>query len=379
MCGTVFAAGTQDTDDWADNDTIVRTGQSEVFFTYTGPDGVEVNLYDVGINEDGSDVVIGPINPTETKRWITNDGTHTVKVEAKTASTESESSETTPDPVVKSIKLNLSKNNMQVQLQISLSNGKPVITNFSISSTSQTRTQRRFSSREYQWIFPGIEETMLPEPYPVDYYKQLGAANYEDYLIYTWLGQTSNAANAQTELNKILTEGKLTRTTVENYYKSNLQKVLNAIIKEEIGDNVPSGMLSLIQTAVYNFALVPSNSTYNKLKSIYIANFNLNVIYAHRKAMLTMQGIVNTQATAKELGNTSLANAVPDAEEKLAEYKSEFEQYRSMLNDYCSTYHFSEDEGADVNWSSSTTNILRTLERINDSLSEKLEQEIASN
>ncbi|MDR1219632.1 MAG: penicillin-binding protein activator LpoB [Treponema sp.] len=118
---------------WAADETLVYDGESEIIFTYSGPVGVSAIVY-----EDGS--YIGQLSAGTSKRRIVADGNHTFEV--RSAVYDAAKKKTMEDVAgAKKLAIDSRKNRSRVSVSISSSNGRNLITGFSLTNTAAISTR----------------------------------------------------------------------------------------------------------------------------------------------------------------------------------------------------------------------------------------------
>jgi hypothetical protein len=124
----LFAGGSS----WAPNDRVVYDGESEIFFSYTGPEGVLARVY-----EDGK--LLGSLTPGETKRRIVTDGSHTIRVHSGVYNEATK--KTVEDPQSSNILIAARKNRSTVKIAISRTNGQNRVRDLALTGAVAIQTQ----------------------------------------------------------------------------------------------------------------------------------------------------------------------------------------------------------------------------------------------
>jgi TolB-like protein len=129
LANFAFAAGQQ----WAADDRIVYDGESEVLFSYTGPEGVSARVYRNG-NFAGS------LNSGETKRLVIADGSHTFDV--RPGVYDAATQQTVEDTAAsKTVTVSSRKNRSSVRIVIAKSGGRNVVSEFGLKNAVAIQTQ----------------------------------------------------------------------------------------------------------------------------------------------------------------------------------------------------------------------------------------------
>jgi hypothetical protein len=141
----VFAGGSS----WVSSDRVVYDGESEIFFNYSGPEGVLARVYQNG-------ELLGSLNAGETKRRIVGDGSHTIEVCSGVYNETTK--ETIEDPQSSNIRINAWKNRSTVKIVISRINGKNRVTDLSLTGTVAIQTQPKPQQNQASSRNPPVEQ-----------------------------------------------------------------------------------------------------------------------------------------------------------------------------------------------------------------------------
>jgi tetratricopeptide (TPR) repeat protein len=125
---TAFAGGSM----WAESDRVVYDGESELFFSYTGPEGVSARVY-----EDGT--FLGSLSAGETKRRITGDGGHTIEVRSGVYNAATE--QTVEGPQSLNLRITARKNRSRIRIAIARTNGQNRVTDLALTDTAAIQTR----------------------------------------------------------------------------------------------------------------------------------------------------------------------------------------------------------------------------------------------
>jgi tetratricopeptide (TPR) repeat protein len=145
VANIVFAGGSM----WASSERVVYDGESEIFFSYTGPEGVSARVY-----EDGT--FLGSLSAGEIKRRISNDGSHTIEV--RSGVYDAATKKTVESPQSSNIRINARKNRSTVKITISGTNGQNRITDLSLTGSVAIQTQPKPQQNKAAGQNPPVEQ-----------------------------------------------------------------------------------------------------------------------------------------------------------------------------------------------------------------------------
>lgn len=118
---------------WASDDRVAYDGESEVIFTYIGPEGVSVRVY-----EDGA--LLGSIDAGTSKRRIVVDGSHTF--EARSGVYDAANKRTVEDATTsKKLTVNSRKNRSSVIIIIEKSGSANIVRELNLTNAAAIQTQ----------------------------------------------------------------------------------------------------------------------------------------------------------------------------------------------------------------------------------------------
>jgi hypothetical protein len=117
---------------WAAADRAAYDGESEVLFSYRGPEGVSARVY-----EDGT--FIGSLNTGETKRRVAADGSHTYRVAGGVY--DAATKKTIESPHSSNIRIDTLKNRSTVRIVIANENGENRVTELALAEAVAIQTR----------------------------------------------------------------------------------------------------------------------------------------------------------------------------------------------------------------------------------------------
>jgi hypothetical protein len=141
----VFAGGSS----WASSNRTVYDGESEILFSYSGPEGVLARVYQNG-------ELLGSLNTGETKRRIVSDGSHTIEVHSGVY--DAATKKTVEDPQSSNIRINARKNRSTIKIAISRINGQNRVTDLALTGTVAIQTQPKPQQNQASGQNPPAEQ-----------------------------------------------------------------------------------------------------------------------------------------------------------------------------------------------------------------------------
>jgi hypothetical protein len=117
---------------WAASDRVAYDGESEVLFSYSGPEGVSARVYENG-------TFIGSLDAGETKRRVIADGSHIYKVVSGVH--DAAKKETVEGPHSSSIRIDARKNRSTVRIVIARVNRENRVTELALTNAVAIQTR----------------------------------------------------------------------------------------------------------------------------------------------------------------------------------------------------------------------------------------------
>jgi hypothetical protein len=230
----VFAAGGGER--WASQDDIVYEGNSEISFSYTGPNNVKVKIYDVKTNE-----AYGSINTGDSARLIIADGNYSF--EARPVAVDSSSNETESQTGSKRLDISVKSQKAIARIKIEYQNSVNTVTEYRITQNSKITPQippqklsipgtidkRLFTKTGEQPIAEGIaiEEYKLKDTAKFTSDILITGVNWDEVLVFALDGHIAQYSCIKKNISQ------------EEYTKTILSMLLAFHIKG-LGDKPPS-------------------------------------------------------------------------------------------------------------------------------------------
>jgi tetratricopeptide (TPR) repeat protein len=188
----VFAGGSR----WAPSGKFVYDGESEIIFSYTGPEGVLACVY-------GDGEFFGTLKTGETERMIVGDGSHTIEVHSGVYNEATK--KTVEDPQALSLRVTARKNRNSVKIAISRTNTQNRVTELTLTNTVAIETlpkpqQNQASGPNQPTKQQGAQNQSSTDNTQIDEYQKL----INIYSVVIWTDPTN--AEAYTKRGKVYEE-----------------------------------------------------------------------------------------------------------------------------------------------------------------------------